>query len=83
MGKLQDDLRAMRPLSAYEGPISQLEADEAALEQAADALDAMEAALRELADTIPNDAPAYAIGPKAAAAHRNARAALAKLEGAE
>lgn len=51
------------------------------LYNAADALDAAEKALADLADTIPADAPAYAIGPKAAAAQKQARAALAKLRG--
>jgi hypothetical protein len=51
------------------------------MKESADALDAMEAALRDLADTIPTDARAYAIGPVAAAAHKQAREVLAKLEG--
>ena len=37
-------------------------------------------ALEELADTIADDAPAYAVGPKASKAHKRARAAIAAVK---
>jgi hypothetical protein len=76
MSKLSERLRVRANFHARRAPAAARD-----MKESADALDAMEAALRDLADTIPTDARAYAIGPVAAAAHKQAREVLAKLEG--
>jgi hypothetical protein len=79
VSKIQDRLRVRASATAMGACLPESTLDGLA----ADLLDECERALRELADTIPTDARAYAIGPRAAAAHKQAREVLAKLEGAK